>query len=65
MLEIDESDEAFNVPENKTWESLKWDVWEFGNESLMRVWSKGRNESEKGEWEKRNESLVKFEITVL
>ena len=47
--------EAFNVTENKTRESLEWEVWEFGNENLMRVWSNQRNESEKREWEKRNE----------
>ena len=46
---------AFNVTEKKTWESLKWEVWEFGNESLMRAWSNQRNESEKRKWEKRNE----------
>ena len=55
LLKTDEADEAFNVTENKTWESFKWEVLEFGNESLMRVWSNGRNESEKREWEKRNE----------
>ena len=62
LLETDEADEAVNVTENKTWESLKWKCWEFGNESLMRVWSNGRNESEKREWEKINESLVKFGV---
>ena len=54
--------EAFNVTKNKTWESLEWEVWGFGNESLMRVWSNGRNESEKREWEKTNESLLKFQV---
>ena len=39
--------EAFDVTENKTWESLEWEVWEFENESLMRVWSNGRNQREK------------------
>ena len=57
MLEKDKADKAFNVTENKTWESLKWEIWEFGNEGLMRVWSNARNESER---EKRNETLVKF-----
>ena len=49
-----QSYEALNT-ENKTWESLEWEVWEFGNESLMRVWSNGKNENEKKEWQKRNE----------
>ena len=44
-----------NITENKIWESLKWKVWEFGNEGLMRVWWNRRNESEEREWEKRNE----------
>ena len=39
--------EAFDDTENKTWESLEWEVWEFENESLMRVWSNGRNQREK------------------
>ena len=52
---IRRSNEAFNVTESKTWESSKWEVWEFGNESLMRAWSNQRNESEKRKWEKRNE----------
>ena len=52
---IRRSNEAFNVTENKTWESSRWEVWEFGNESFMRAWSNQRNESEKREWEKRNE----------
>ena len=47
--------EALNVTENKTRESLEWEVWEFGNESFMRAWSNGRNEGEKREWEKINE----------
>ena len=47
LLETDEADEAVNVTENKTWESLKWKIWEFGNENLMRVkW-------EKWEWKER------------
>ena len=46
---------AFNVTENKAWDSLEWEVWKFGNESLMRVWSNERNKSEKREWEKRND----------
>ena len=50
-----QSQEAFNVTEIKTWESSKWEGWEFGNEGLMRVWSNQRNESEKTEWDKRNE----------
>ena len=53
---IRRSNEAFNVTENKTWESSKWEVSEFGNESLIRAWSNQRTESEKKrEWEKRNE----------
>ena len=55
LLETDEADEAFNVTENKTRVSLKWEVWELENESFMKVWSNGRNESEKREWDKRNE----------
>ena len=47
--------EAFDITENKTWENLQWEVKEFGNESLMRVSSNGRNQSENREWEKRNE----------
>ena len=43
------------MTENKTWESLEWEAWEFGNESLMRVWSNGWNKSEKRGWEKRKE----------
>ena len=39
----------------KTWESSKWEGWEFGHKGLMRVWSNQRNECEKKEWEKRNE----------
>ena len=44
--------EALNVTENKTRQSLEWEAREFGNEGLIRVWSNGRNESEKREWEK-------------
>ena len=54
--------EAFNVIENKTWESLEWEVWEFGNESLMRVWSNGRNQYEKREKGKQHESSLKFQV---
>ena len=52
---IRRSNEAFNVTENKIWESSRSEVWEFGNESLMRAWSNQRNESEKREWEKTND----------
>ena len=41
---------------------MKWEVWEFGNESLMRVWLNGGNESKKRKWEKRNASLVEFRV---
>ena len=57
LLKTDEADEAFNVTENKTWESLNWEVKEFGNESFMRVWSNGRNESKKRGWEKKNDQI--------
>ena len=56
--------EAFNVTENKTRESLEWEVWEFGNENLMRVWSNQRNESEKRVWEKRYESKERNKMRV-
>ena len=29
--------EAFNVTENKTCESLEWEVWEFGNERFGQM----------------------------
>ena len=62
LQETDKADEAFNVTENKAGESLKWEVWEFVIESLMKVWLNRRNESKNREWEKRNESLVKFRV---
>ena len=37
------SQEAFNVTENKTWESLEWEVWEFGNE-ILEIRVKRENE---------------------
>ena len=53
LLETDDAGEAFNDTENKAWESLKWQVWETENESLVK-W-------EKGEWkEKMREKKWEF-----
>ena len=54
--------EAFNVTENKTWESLEWEVWEFGNDRVWWEFDQIREMRMKRENERKETREIKWEF---